>query len=115
MLDLGLLAVLGVTSIAGYLLGTRRLGLSRTSLRAATAATLETIGFGVLFILANLTLILVPLLASRALGARFVSIYGIDYFTVAAASLLQGLVFRWWRSAADDQRQSSRTKSSSRS
>ena len=115
MQDLGLVAVLGLTSAAGYLWATRRLGLERADLRWATAAALEGIGLGVLFFLANLALILIPLLASRALGARFVSIYAVDYFTIATVSLLQGVVLRWWRSTAEDQRQSSRTKSSSRS
>jgi hypothetical protein len=107
--------VLGLTSAAGYLLATRRLGLEPAGLRAATAAMLEAVGLGVLFCLANLALILIPLLTSRAIGGGFVSIYHVDYFTVASVSLLQGVVLRWWRSAAEDQRQSSRTKSSSRS
>ena len=115
MQDLGLVAVLGLTSAAGYLVATRRLGLDRAGLRAATAATLEAIGLGMLFSLANLALVLVPLLASRALGATFVSVYHVDYFTIVTVSLLQGLVLRWWRSATEGQRQSSRTKSSSRS
>ena len=94
---LGLAAVLGLTSAVGYLLGRRRLTLTPAGLRAAVAATLEALGLGVLFLLANVALTLIPLLASRALGARFVSIYGVDYGTLAAVSLLQGLVFRWWR------------------
>ena len=49
-------------------------------------------------------------------GGRFVSVYQIDDVTIAAVSLLQGLVFRWWRERRlTRQRQSSRTKSSSRS
>ena len=97
MHDLALATVLGLTCVGGYLLGRRRVGLSPAGLRAAAAATLEAIGLGVLFFLANLALTLLPLLVSRALGARFVSIYATDYFTLATVSLLQGLVFRWWR------------------
>ena len=97
MHDLGLAVVLGLTCLAGYLVGRRRLGLSTVGLRAAAAAALETIGLGVLFLLANLALTMLPILASRALGARFVSIYSGEYVTLAIVSLLQGLVLRWWR------------------
>ena len=78
-------------------MGRRRLGLSPAGLRAAAAAALETIGLGVLFLLANLALTMLPILVSRALGTRFVSIYSVEYDTLATVSLLQGLVFRWWR------------------
>ena len=97
MHELALAVVLGLSSVAAYLLGTRRHGLSRAGLRASLAATVEAIGLGVLFFLGNLALVLIPLAASRALGIRFVSIYSIDYFTLATVSFLQGLVLRWWR------------------
>ena len=97
MRGLGVIAVLGLTCLGGYLWGTRRLGLSRAGLRAAGAATLETIGLGVLFFVMNLALVLLPLLAARAWTSRFVSVYGLDDTTIATVSLLQGLAFRWWR------------------
>jgi len=94
---LSLIAALGLTCLAGYLLGTRRLGLSRAGFRAAVAATLEAIGLGVLFFAVNLVVAVLPVLVSRAEPGRFVSFYGLDHVTIAAVSLLQGLVFRWWR------------------
>ena len=92
-----LVVVLGLTSVAGYLVGTRRLGLSRAGLQGAAAATLETIGLGVVFFAANLALAVVPILAARAWGGWFVSVYAVDDIMIGAVSLLQGLVFRWWR------------------
>ncbi len=97
MRGLSLIASLGLTCLGGYLLGTRRLGLSRAGLPGAVAATLETIGLGVLFFAVNLALVVLPLLVARAATNRFVSLYGLDNVTLAAVSLLQGLVFRWWR------------------
>lgn len=97
MRGLGLIAVLGLTCLGGYLLGTRRLGLSRAGLRGAVAATLEAIGLGVLFFAANLALAVLPILAARAWTDRFVSVYEMDEVMLAAVSLLQGLAFRWWR------------------
>jgi hypothetical protein len=91
------IAALGLTCLGSYLLGTRRLGLSRAGLRAAVAATLEAIGLGVLFFAVNLALVVLPILAARAWTGRFVSLYGLDHVTIATVSLLQALVFRWWR------------------
>ncbi|HEY7139886.1 MAG TPA: hypothetical protein VIE44_07305 [Methylomirabilota bacterium] len=92
-----LILTLGLTCLAGYLWGTRRLGLSHAALRAAAAATLEAVGLGVLFLAGNLALSMLPVLAARAWTGWFVSIYGVDYVTITAVSLLQGLLFRWWR------------------
>jgi hypothetical protein len=94
---LSLVAVLGLTSVAGYLVGTRRLGLARAGLQGAAAAALETIGLAVVFFVANLALAVVPLLAARAWGGWFVSVYAVDDVIIAVVSLLQSLVFRWWR------------------
>ena len=57
----------------------------------------KAIGLGVVFLAVNLALTVLPILAARAWTGRFVSVYGIDEVTIAAVSLLQGLVFRWWR------------------
>jgi hypothetical protein len=93
----GLAAALLLTCLGGYLLGRRRHGLSPRGLRDALAATLETIGLGVLFLGANVGLVLLPLLALRAWSGRFVSVYEVDGVTLGAVSLLQALVYRWWR------------------
>jgi hypothetical protein len=61
------------------------------------AATLEAIGLGVLFFAANSALTLLPILGGRVLTGTFVSVYQFDQVTIAAVSLLQGIVVRWWR------------------
>ena len=71
MRGLSLVAVLGLTSVAGYLVGTRRVGLSRAGLKGAAAAALETIGLGVVFFAANLAVTLVPLIAAPRGGGWF--------------------------------------------
>lgn len=97
MRDMDLIGVVALTCLAAYLWGTRRAGLSAAGLRAATTATLETIGLCVLFLAANLALALLAILAARAWTDRFLSVYTPDYITFAGVSLLQGLFCRWWR------------------
>jgi hypothetical protein len=92
-----LAAALLLTCLGSYLYGRRRHGLAPESLRDAVAATLETIGLGVLFLVTNLALVLLPLLILRAWSGRFVSVYSIDGAAIAAVSLVQALVYRWWR------------------
>ncbi|HWC04362.1 MAG TPA: hypothetical protein VHF87_16525 [Methylomirabilota bacterium] len=94
---LSLVAAVALTSLAAYLLGRRRAGLSTAGLRAAAAATLETIGLAALFFVANLGLAGVAVLGLRALTGLFVSVYDLDDATVATVSLLQALAVRWWR------------------
>jgi len=94
---LGPAAALLVTCLGAYLLGRRRHGLSPRGLRDALAAALETIGLGVLFLGANAGLVLLLILALRASSGRFVSVYLIEAPTLGAMSLLQALIYRWWR------------------
>src|SRR5262249_53172641 len=51
---LSAVVLVALTSLATYLLGTRRLGLPRPGLGNAVQATLETIGMGVVFLMLNL-------------------------------------------------------------
>jgi hypothetical protein len=95
--NMDLIGVVALTCLAAYLWGTRRAGLSAAGLRAATTATLETIGLCVLFLAANLALALLTILVARPWTDRFVSVYGLDSITIAGVSLLQGLLCRWWR------------------
>jgi hypothetical protein len=94
---LSLVAAVVLTSLAAYLLGTRRAGLSPSGLRAAAAAILETIGLATLLFVANVGLAGLAVLGFRALTGLFVSVYDVDDVTVAAVSLLQALAVRWWR------------------
>jgi hypothetical protein len=95
--DAVLLALLGLTSLALYLVGVRRLGLSPAGFRAACHATLEVVGLGVVFFALNTALAVLAVAAARVVTGGFVSLYAIDDLTIGAASLLQGLVWRWWR------------------
>jgi hypothetical protein len=94
--DAALLAVVALSSVAAYLIGTRGLGLSRRDLGAAIRVTLEAVGLGVLFLVANLPLAALTVALARAAVGRFVSVYSIDDLALTVASLLQGIVFRWW-------------------
>jgi hypothetical protein len=94
--DLGLALLVALTSFAAWRLGARHLGLSRPGLAAAGRATLETVGLGVLFLVANLTLAAVAVALARAATGRFVSVYAIDDLALGAVSLVQAVLFRWW-------------------
>ena len=84
-----------LTSVAGYLVGTRRCGLARPELGSAVPVLLETIGISAVFMVANLGIAVGTIAMIRASGS-FVSVYGIDDIALAGASLLQGSLFRWW-------------------
>ena len=97
MQRVGLAVALVLTCLGGYLLGRRRHGLSPRGLRDALAATLETVGLGVLFLGANVGLVLLLVLVLRAWSGRFVSVYELDGVMLGAVSVVQALVYRWWR------------------
>lgn len=96
MQDLALVVLVGLTSLAAYRYGARRLGLSHPGLAAAGRATLEAVGLGVLFFAANLGLAALGVALARAATGGFVSMYAIDDLALASVSLLQGTLFRWW-------------------
>ena len=96
MYTLSALVLVALTSLAAYLFGTRRLGLSRPGLGNAVQATLETIGMGVVFLVLNLGLGVLGIALVRVAGGHFMSAYTIDDLALAVASLFQGVLFRWW-------------------
>ena len=91
------LVLVGLTSAAACVVGTRGLGLSWRSLGAALARMFEAIGISVVFFAINLLVAAAGILTARTLGPRFVSLYLANDVTVVALSLLQGLVFQAWR------------------
>ena len=97
MPEVALVLLVGLSSLAAYGLGARGAGRSRAGLGAATRATLETVGLGVLFLVANLGLATLTVALARVVTGRFVSLYAIDELVLVAVSLLQGIFFRWWR------------------
>jgi hypothetical protein len=53
VIDVSTILLIGLTSLAAYLVGTRRFGLSRPALGGVVRATLETIGMATVFLVAN--------------------------------------------------------------
>src|SRR5262245_53339425 len=92
-----ILALIATTSVVAYVVGRWRLGLSPGRLRPAAARLLECLGLAVLFLIGNQALGVAAILAARALTAGFVSLYLVDDTSVAVLSLLQALLFVWWR------------------
>jgi hypothetical protein len=84
-----------LTSLGAHLLGVRRLGLPPSGVGPAARATLEAVGLAALFLAANLVLAGLAVALGRSV-AGFVSLYAIDDLALAAVSLLQGFLFRWW-------------------
>ena len=87
---------MGLTSAAAYLVGARRLGLSRRGLRAAAGKAIETLGTTVVFAAVNLGLGLTIALGTRPLTGNFVSTYLLADPAWLLPSLLQGLTFQLW-------------------
>jgi hypothetical protein len=96
MENLFLLALVGVTSIAAYLAGMRRLGLSGYTLRAALARMLECVGMAAVFFAANLGLGMILILSFRTLTPGFAPLYLANDISLLVFSFLQGLTFCWW-------------------
>jgi hypothetical protein len=77
----------------------RRFGLAGRELGKAIDRTLECAGLILVFCVVNGALAVFGILASRLLMHRFVSLYVVDEATVLTLSLVQGVVFQWWRQA----------------
>jgi hypothetical protein len=86
-----------VSSAGTYVVGVRRFGLAGRELRAVLDRTLECAGIVLVFCVVNGALAVLGVVASRLLTHRFVSLYLVDESTVLALSLVQGVMFQWWR------------------
>jgi hypothetical protein len=93
--------LVALTSLAGVLVGARRLGLSPRRLGGAVVRAMETLGLLVLFGVANVALGVVGILAWRGLTGEFVSFYILNDAILGLFSLLQALVFQWWRARTE--------------
>ena len=89
-----ILVVVGLTSLAAALVAR---GRSRRRLRSAVGKTLETIGLATVFLFLNVGVAFGLTLLARLVVGRFVSLYHSDDVTILAVSVLQALVFQWWR------------------
>ena len=96
MRTVSVLVLVGLTSLAAYLVGTRHLALSRPGLGHAVQATLEAIGLATVFLVANLGLAALALALIRGAGGHFIAVYAVDDLALVLASLFQGFLFRWW-------------------
>jgi hypothetical protein len=97
MVQIIVLGLVGVTSVAACLASVKWLGLSGHGLQAALARTLEMIGTAAVFFAVNLTLGVTAILAVRSLTNVFVSVYLIDDVSLLLLSALQGVIFATWR------------------
>lgn len=92
------LILVGLSSAGARLLGRR--GLPRGGFRFALGKALECLGLAVLFFAANVSLGFLISLLARASGQVFVSVYLSVDIALLALSLVQALVFQWWRETA---------------
>lgn len=97
MEEVFILALVGVTSLGAYLIGAKGLKLPGHGIRRAIGKMLECIGITLVFLLVNVGLGMVMILATRVLTGGFVSMYRAADGTLLVLSLFQGLVFQWWR------------------
>ncbi len=97
MQDAFILGLVASTSILAYLVGTRGFRRPRRALGAAVGRMLECVGLTLVFFVANLAVALVATLAARWVTRGFVSLYLANDVVLLALSLLQALVFAWWR------------------
>jgi hypothetical protein len=94
--QVSVVVLVALTSLGACLVGARRLDPARRALGGAVRATLEAVGLGALFLVANLGLTVLGLALIRGVAGHFVSAYAVDDLALVSASLLQGMVFRWW-------------------
>lgn len=91
------LVLVVVTSCAAYLVGAAAFGLSRAGLRPAVGRVLECVGLSLVFLVANVLVGVVAILAVRALTKASVSVYLVADEALPVLSFLQGLTLAHWR------------------
>jgi hypothetical protein len=106
-----ILVVVGLTSAGAYVLGTARLGFSRSEIRLALGKACECVGLLLVFGVLNLAVAMFTILATRSLSGRFVSLYIASDTTFLVLSWLQALTFQAWR-AGSHQRHTSESRNS---
>ena len=92
-----LLILVGVTSTLALLAGAWRLRLPMAELKRGAGKALECIGIMLGFFVLNLTVGVAGTLLWRKATGLFLSLYYSNDATLLWISLLQGLVFQWWR------------------
>lgn len=92
-----ILVVIGLTSLAAYLVGAKWFGLSWHVLRSAVGRMFECIGIMLIFCVVNLAVVVITILTIRSLTDRFLPLEIASDLTLPALSLLQALILQWWR------------------
>ncbi len=95
-----ILGLLSLTSALGVLVGAGALRLSFPALLRGIEQALECIGLGCGFLILNLAIGILGVLALRSVTATFISIYYVNDLALVAVSLLQGILFFCWRAAS---------------
>ena len=96
-MELFLVLVVAITSLAGIALGTRWLGRSVAGLRAALGGLLECLGTIAVFTVLNFALAAALIVGLRSLTPWFASLYLLDDVGWIIVSLFQGIVWSLWR------------------
>jgi hypothetical protein len=90
-------AAMTLTSLALYTVARTRLGLSGRHFRLAVRRMLEAAGLAILFLGFNLVTGVFVILIWRLVAGGFVSLHGVNDIAWPAVSVLQALIFQWWR------------------
>lgn len=88
--------LVGLTSAAAYVAGTRALGRSSGWLRMDLYYLVEGVGFTAAFLVLNLVVGFVIVRTLPVLTGWGISVYTLEDSTLVVLSLLQGFAFRWW-------------------
>jgi hypothetical protein len=86
-----------LTSCAAVLFGRRVLGRPAARVRQAVVAALETVGIAIVFLAMNAAVAAALVLAMRAVRDRGMPLYAAIEPVWLGISLLQALVFQFWR------------------
>ncbi|HLA77053.1 MAG TPA: hypothetical protein VJU18_05670 [Vicinamibacteria bacterium] len=97
MESIWVLLLAACSSLLLWLWGRYRLRLTPSGLIRALALTLESLGWAVTFYAINLVLGVALTALVRATSGRFLSLYPTADPVLFLLSLLQALLFSWWR------------------
>lgn len=96
------LALIAVTTSIAFLGGRTRWGLPAAGFRRAAGRVLEWLGLAVFFLAANVGLGFLAVLALRRLTGAFISMYSNTDLSILFLSLVQAVLFQWWRAGGRD-------------
>jgi hypothetical protein len=99
MRSLLIMGFVALTSVGSYLYGKEVLRLPNRELANVCRITLECMWLSLVFLVLNLLVAFMVILASRVVLGSFISLYEASDVTLLIFSLFQGTLFRlWWRS-----------------